>query len=78
MRHSTISYYDLTSIKPFQYTKLKQVEGTLLTRPTNREYMQLPFITQQEHRRNLRDSCVCKPPMHSFLLAQLFEGRLAL
>ena len=63
MRHSTISYYNLTSIKPFQYTKLKQVEGTLLTRSTNREYMQLPFITQQEHRRNLRDSCVCKPPI---------------
>ena len=32
MRHSTIPYYDLTSIKPFQYTKLKQVEGTQLTR----------------------------------------------
>ena len=28
MRHSTIPYYDLTSIKPFQYTKLKQVEET--------------------------------------------------
>ena len=31
MRHSTIPHYDLISIKPFQYTKLKQVEGTQLT-----------------------------------------------
>ena len=80
MRHSTIPHYDLISIKPFQYTKLKQVEGTQLTRSTNCEYsflLSLSKNTGEIWETAVFASLPCRGS-EVFLWAKLFEGWLAL